>query len=122
MLCPGNGLGDPGYDSQHGEESSFLKTGSGAHPASLSVVFSAVSPDTKRTGHEVDHSPMSTGEVKHVCTHTCTYPPPPPHLNSRRGQEQFYLYFFTLNFVMTVINIQGLLRVIFTGKRLRFMV
>jgi hypothetical protein len=47
--------------------------GSGAHPASYSMV-TAVLTVAKLLGHEVNHSPPSTAEVKNEWSYTSTPP------------------------------------------------
>jgi hypothetical protein len=49
------------FNSQHGHN---IQTDSGAHPASYSVGASADSMGVMGQGHESDHSPPSTAEVK----------------------------------------------------------
>jgi len=41
-----------------------IQTGSGAHPASYALVPGALFLGVKRPGHEADHSPPSSAEVK----------------------------------------------------------
>jgi hypothetical protein len=41
-----------------------VQNGSGAHPASYPRVLGALSLGVKRPGHEDDHSPPSSAEVK----------------------------------------------------------
>jgi len=51
-----------------------------AHPVPYSIFIVAHSPGIKQLGHEVDHSPPSTDEVKNECTYSCNHPHPTPHL------------------------------------------
>jgi len=47
-----------------------IQTGSGAHQVSYSMSIRVLSPEAKRQGHEVDHSPPFTAEIKYewICT------------------------------------------------------
>jgi hypothetical protein len=51
-----------------------VQTGSGAHTASYPMGTGVLSPEVKRPGHEVDHSPASSAEVKNVWGYTSTLP------------------------------------------------
>jgi hypothetical protein len=58
---------ESGFDSWQGQEI-FLLTSVPTlrfHPASVQWVQGAVSPGAKLLGHEADHSPPSSAEVKH---------------------------------------------------------
>jgi hypothetical protein len=49
-----------------------VQSGSEAHPASYPMVIGPLSPGVKRLGHEADHSPPSSAEVKNTWIYTST--------------------------------------------------
>jgi hypothetical protein len=49
-----------------------VQNGSGAHPVSYPMGTRGFSLGVKRQGHESDHSPPSSAEVKNVCNYTST--------------------------------------------------
>jgi len=50
------------------------KTGFGTHSASFPMSTGVSFPAVKRPGHEADHSPPSSAEVKNEWSHTSTHP------------------------------------------------
>jgi hypothetical protein len=66
-----------GRGSSTGRVKNFVhvvQDGYGVHPTSYSMVTGALSPGVKRPGHEVDHSPTASVEVKNVSIYTSTPP------------------------------------------------
>jgi hypothetical protein len=63
------------FESQYGQDFSLLRvlqTGYAPHPASYPM--GALSPEVKRPGHETDHSPPTSAEVKKVWIYTSISP------------------------------------------------
>jgi hypothetical protein len=59
--------GRPGFDSWKRQDFSLLhsvQTGSGAHPAPYPMDTGGASPGVKLPGHEADHSPPFSADVK----------------------------------------------------------
>jgi hypothetical protein len=96
------GYGLEGWDveSRQGQEFSLLQivqTDSGSHPGSYHMGPQWV----KRQGHEADHSPPTSAEVKKTWTYTST----PPCLQGMclvKHSDNFTFYFI-LNFMITFI-------------------
>jgi hypothetical protein len=51
-----------------------VKTGFGTHLASYPIDTGAVSPGVKRPGHEADHLPLTSAEVKNTYIYISTPP------------------------------------------------
>jgi hypothetical protein len=64
----------PELESRWWQEFSLhvVETGSGAHPASYPMGTGALSPVVKWPGHEADHSPPTSTEVKKMWVYTST--------------------------------------------------
>jgi hypothetical protein len=54
----------------------IVQTGTGAHPASYTMVTGDFSPGVKRPGRETDHSPPASAEVKNMWIYTSIPPTP----------------------------------------------
>jgi hypothetical protein len=70
-----------GFDSRGGWDFSLhnrVQIGSGAHPAPYPMGTRDSYPGEKRPGHEADHSPPPSAEVKNVWSYT-SIPPVAPH-------------------------------------------
>jgi hypothetical protein len=65
-----------------------VQTGSGVHPASYLTGTSGSFPGGKAAGHEADHSPPSSAEVKNAWSYTST----PQYVFMAWCQGQLYLY------------------------------
>jgi hypothetical protein len=66
-----------GFESRQGQEFSLLnvvQTGSGVHPTSYTMSTGSSFPGVKRQGHEADHSPPTSAEVKKMWIYTSTPP------------------------------------------------
>jgi hypothetical protein len=51
-----------------------VQTGSDAHPASYPMGTGVFSPGIKRPGHEADHSPPSSAEIKNEWSYSSAHP------------------------------------------------
>jgi hypothetical protein len=76
----GYGLNDRGsrvqFPTGAGNSSLYhrIQNGSGAHPASYTMVTGVLSPGVKWPWREADHSPPSSAEVKNAWSYTSTRP------------------------------------------------
>jgi len=68
-----------------------IQTDSGVHPASYSMGTGALSPGVKQPGHEADHSPLPSDEVKNAWCYTSTHPVCLHGL--LKAQGQLYLFY-----------------------------
>jgi hypothetical protein len=62
---------------QQGQEFSLLQifqTGFGVHQPPIQWVPETLSPVVMRPGHEAEHSPLSSAEVKKMWIYTSTFP------------------------------------------------
>jgi hypothetical protein len=79
-IATGYGLDEQGgreFESRSGKRFSLLyivQTGSGVHPTSYKMGTGDFFPGVKRQGREVDHSALTSTEVKKMWIYTSTPP------------------------------------------------